>query len=205
MSIKWITKRLAVSYFQDNKLTEADGKEIPITDLNKRRNGTLGFVCDPDFFLLGWTGISRLFSKNSGQFSSCSSSAITNHAANLNLYTVLPRSHRARAERGNTLKTGFYLFYPNMAEFSLYGENHHESWVSSPAENGGLLASELVQKLADFHHKPRKDCLSIDFGDFLLRPDWFIQHDRWFLYLQSQRRSANFSSLPGWYWVSFLV
>ena len=126
MSIKWITKRLAVSYFQDNKLTEADGKEIPITDLNKRRNGTLGFVCDPDFFLLGWTGISRLFSKNSGQFSSCSSSAITNHAANLNLYTVLPRSHRDRAERGNTLKTGFYLFYPNMAEFSLYGENHHE-------------------------------------------------------------------------------
>lgn len=120
MSIKWITKRLAVSYFQDNKLTEADGKEIPITDLNKRRNGTLGFVCDPDFFLLGWTGISRLFSKNSGQFSSCSSSAITNHAANLNLYTVLPRSHRDRAvcKLGSTCFIQIWRNFPYMVRIT---------------------------------------------------------------------------------------
>ena len=150
-------------YFQGNKLTEAAGKEIPITDLNKRQNGTLGFVCDSDFLLLGWTGISRLFSKNSGQFSSCSSSAITNHGANLNLYTVRPRSQTDRAERGKTLKTGFYLFHPNMVGFSLYGENHHESWVSSPAENGGLLAGKLFKRFADFHDKPLKDCLFVDF------------------------------------------
>lgn len=110
------------SHFQDNELTEAGGKEIPITDLNKRQNGTLGFVCDPDFLLLGWTGISRLFSKNSGQLSCCSSSAITNHGANLKLYTVRPRLQTDRVERGKTMNTGFQLFYPNMAEFSLYGE-----------------------------------------------------------------------------------
>ena len=110
-----------LSYFQDNQLTNAGGKEIPITDLNKRQNGTLGFVCDPDFLLLGWTGISRLFSKNSGQFSSCSSSAITNHGANLKLFTVRPRLQTDRVQRGKTMKTGFQLSYPNMAEFSLYG------------------------------------------------------------------------------------
>lgn len=84
--------------------------------------------------------------------------------------------------------------------------NHHESWVSSPAENGGLIASKLSERFAEFprcfRHNPSKDYLSIDFRDFLLHLDCFIQHDRWFLHLQSQRRSVNFSSLPGWYWVS---
>ena len=88
MNYEVIIKLLAVAISKTTiKLTEAGGNEIPITDLNKRQNGTLGFVCDPDFLLLGWTGISRLFSKNSGQFSSCSSSAITNHGANLKICT----------------------------------------------------------------------------------------------------------------------
>ena len=50
-----------------------------------------------------------------------------------------------------------------MVGFSLYGENHHEGWVSSPAENGGLLAGKLFKRFADFHDKPLKDCLFVDF------------------------------------------
>ena len=73
--------------------------------------------------------------------------------------------------------------------------------MSSSEENGGLKAGRFSGRFADFprcfHHNPSRDYLSIDSGDYILRLDCYIQHDRRFLHLQSQRRSANFSSVPG--------
>lgn len=148
------------TYSQDNKLTEAGGKEIPITDLNKRQNGTLGFVCDPDFLLLGWTGIRRLVSKNSGQFSS-SSSAITNHGANLKFVHNAEQCDLARkltVQKEENIKSWVPFVLTKYGEFSLNGVDLHESWVSFPAENGGLRAGKLLERFAvfprRFHHNP---------------------------------------------------
>ena len=83
-------------------------------------------------------------------------------------------------------------------------------WWSSPRELGVFSCRKWRPESGQ---TPRKICwistplspqpvLRLPFPDIFLRLDSFIQHDRRFLHLQSQRRSANFSSLPGWYWVS---
>ena len=174
--------------------------------MNKRQNGALGFVCDPDFLLLGWTGISRLFSKNSGQFSS-SSSAITNHGANLKICTQCDLARKLTAKKEEKLwKLGSTSSSKYGKIVLIWGNTTRVGCLLRSCRKWRPVSVQILRRICCistlFSPQPIENCLSIDSGYFLLRVDCFSQHDRRFLHIQSQGRSADFSSLPGWYWVS---